>query len=61
METPGLNHIILTISNVERSRAFYGGVLGFEVEDFADGLFFFRPTMQFQMIASMNFGSALIT
>jgi catechol 2,3-dioxygenase-like lactoylglutathione lyase family enzyme len=31
MQTPGLNHVILTISNPERSRAFYGDLLGFQV------------------------------
>jgi len=31
MLTPGLNHIILTVSNTERSRAFYGGLLGFPI------------------------------
>ena len=29
----GLNHLILTISDVARSRAFYGGVLGLELFD----------------------------
>ncbi len=40
MRTAGLNHIILTIGEVERSRAFYSGLLGFEVSDFEDGLHF---------------------
>lgn len=40
MQTPGLNHIILTISDVAKSRAFYGGLLGFELNDFADGFYF---------------------
>ncbi len=31
METSGLNHIILTVSDAERARAFYGDLLGFEV------------------------------
>ena len=31
MLTPGLNHIILTVSNTERSRAFYGELLGFPI------------------------------
>jgi catechol 2,3-dioxygenase-like lactoylglutathione lyase family enzyme len=30
-QAPGLNHVILTISNTERSRAFYGDLLGFEI------------------------------
>lgn len=33
METPGLNHIIMTISDVQQSRAFYADLLGFEVVD----------------------------
>ena len=31
METPGLNHIIMTISDIQQSRAFYADLLGFEV------------------------------
>jgi len=30
METTGLSHVILTVSDAERSRAFYQDVLGFE-------------------------------
>ena len=44
MQTPGLNHIVLTVSNVARSRAFYSDLLGFEVtliEGDADKSFFF--------------------
>lgn len=40
MKTPGLNHVILTISDVNKSRAFYGDLLGFELEDFEGGLYF---------------------
>lgn len=40
METPGLNHIILTISDVARSRSFYQEVLGFAPVDIADGFYF---------------------
>jgi len=45
MQTPGLNHIILTISNTEQSRAFYGELLGFEIiimENDPDKSFFFE-------------------
>jgi len=44
MHTPGLNHIILTVSNTERSRAFYGNLLGFNlmiIEEDPDKSFFF--------------------
>jgi catechol 2,3-dioxygenase-like lactoylglutathione lyase family enzyme len=44
MQTPGLNHIILTISNTERSRALYGDLLGFSItvmEEDPDKSFFF--------------------
>ena len=44
MQTPGLNHIILTVSNTERSHAFYGDLLGFPVtviEEDPDKSFFF--------------------
>jgi glyoxylase I family protein len=43
MDTPGLSHIIMTVSDLDRSRAFYRDLLGFqiqEVPDFAGGTFF---------------------
>ena len=39
METSGLNHIIMTIKDVNISRTFYGDLLGFELEMIADGFF----------------------
>ena len=39
METPGLNHIIMTIKDGKISRSFYGNLLGFEITDIADGFF----------------------
>ena len=39
METPGLNHIIMTIKDVKTSQAFYGELLGFEIKSIADGFF----------------------
>lgn len=45
MKTTGLNHIILTVSDVERSRLFYGDLLGLDVtvmEDDPDRSFFFE-------------------
>ena len=36
METSGLDHIILTVSDVERSKAFYGDLLGFKVATWTD-------------------------
>src|SRR5215510_9740168 len=44
MQTSGLNHVILTVSNIERSRAFYGDLLGFSIrviEGDPDKSFFF--------------------
>lgn len=40
METSGLNHIIVTINDVKISQSFYGGLLGFEIKNIADGFFF---------------------
>jgi glyoxylase I family protein len=44
MDTPGLNHVILTISDTAHSRAFYGDLLGFQLRDVTDnpddGFFF---------------------
>jgi glyoxylase I family protein len=37
METSGLNHIILTVSNAERSRSFYHDLLGFETVVLEEG------------------------
>lgn len=43
MQTPGLHHIILTVSDLKRTRDFYGDLLGFETKVFTDeGEFFFR-------------------
>ena len=43
METSGLDHIDLTVSDLERSRQFYGDLLGFDLtalpQDYADPLF----------------------
>jgi catechol 2,3-dioxygenase-like lactoylglutathione lyase family enzyme len=67
METSGLNHMIMTIKEVDISRAFYGDLLGFELEKIADGFFLgqeelpsfsFLPATPFPMTASMNSGSA---
>lgn len=44
MQTPGLNHVVMTISNTERARAFYGDLLGFDIhviEKDPDKSFFF--------------------
>ena len=34
MQTPGLSHIIVTVSDLDRSRRFYSDVLGFQIKDF---------------------------
>jgi catechol 2,3-dioxygenase-like lactoylglutathione lyase family enzyme len=52
METSGLNHVVLTVSDPARSRAFYGDLLGFAITDMPQvpgGGFFFPagPTMIF--------------
>jgi glyoxylase I family protein len=33
MNTPGINHVILTVSDLAKARAFYGDLLGFDVQD----------------------------
>jgi catechol 2,3-dioxygenase-like lactoylglutathione lyase family enzyme len=43
MNTPGLSHIILTVSDLDRSRAFYRDLLGFQIREVPDefgGTFF---------------------
>lgn len=47
MDTPGLNHILLTVSDVEQSRRFYGDLLGFEMQTFmsrAGNVFYYFVT-----------------
>jgi glyoxylase I family protein len=43
MQTPGLSHVILTVSDLDRSRAFYGDLLGFQMQEikFEGGRMFF--------------------
>jgi catechol 2,3-dioxygenase-like lactoylglutathione lyase family enzyme len=41
MPTPALHQIVLTVSNSERSRAFYADLLGFEVTVMQEGGFYF--------------------
>src|SRR5918911_2079700 len=40
MQTFGINHVVLTISDVARSRQFYSELLGLELTDIADGFAF---------------------
>lgn len=54
MQTPGLNHVILTISDVIKSRAFYGGLLGFDLKDIADGFYFVSGDVAFFPFPSSN-------
>ncbi len=35
MQTPGLGHVALTVSDLDRARKFYGDLLGFEIKDVA--------------------------
>ena len=53
MQATGLDHIILTISDAERARAFYGDLLGFDVKMMPHGGCRFRlRDMEFFLIAS---------
>ena len=54
METSGLDHIILTISDVSRSRAFYGDLLGFQLVDIADGFCFLSGGVAFFLFPSTH-------
>ena len=54
MQTSGLNHIILTISNPARSRAFYGDLLGFELKPISDGFFFISGGVAIFLFPSTN-------
>jgi|SRR6266699_3532815 len=39
MQTSGLNHVVLTITQVDRSRTFYRDLLGFDTTDMSGGGF----------------------
>ncbi len=52
MQTPGLNHVILTISDVKRARAFYGDLLGFELKNYEDGFYFISASVSFWFLPS---------
>ena len=54
MQTPGLNHVILTISDVARSRLFYGDLLGFDLQDIADGFYFISGGVAFFLFPSSH-------
>lgn len=54
METPGLNHIILTISDVAKSRAFYGDLLGFKLVDITDAFYFVSGGVAFFLFPSRH-------
>lgn len=40
MTVPRFSHAIFTVSDLQQSRAFYEGVLGFEIKEYGDLLFF---------------------
>jgi glyoxylase I family protein len=54
MQTPGLNHVILTISDVVKSREFYGDLLGFDLQDIADGFYFVSGSIAFFLFPSSH-------
>ena len=42
MDTPGINHIVLTVTDVKRARTYYRDVLGFDVQgEESENYFFF--------------------
>lgn len=57
MDSPGLNHIILTVGDLEKSRAFYGALLDFELHNVSDddpsmGFWFTSGSIAFFMMPS---------
>ncbi len=44
--------MILTISNVQRARSFYGDLLGFELHNYLDGFYFMTDNMSFWFLPS---------
>ncbi len=44
METSGLDHVVLTVTDMERSKAFYGNLLGFDIQyeaEYLGGSYYF--------------------
>ena len=44
MKTSGLDHVVLTVTDLERARRFYGDLLGFEIReepDYLGGAYYF--------------------
>ena len=54
MQTSGLDHIIMTVSDIARAREFYGGLLGFQVKDIPDGFYFNAGDVAFFFYAPMK-------
>jgi len=54
VKTTGLNHIIITISDITRSSAFYGDLLGFELHEIADGFMFRSGGVAFFFFSSSH-------
>ena len=56
METSGLNHVVLTVADTARSRAFYSDLLGFAVTEMPDipggGFYFVAGEVWFFVFAS---------
>lgn len=45
METPGLDHVVLTVTDKERAKAFYGDLLGFTIQyeaEYLGGSYYFK-------------------
>jgi catechol 2,3-dioxygenase-like lactoylglutathione lyase family enzyme len=52
MQTPGLNHVILTVSDIPRAKSFYGDLLGFEPKDYENGFYFLLGELSFWFFPS---------
>src|SRR5574342_764280 len=54
MQTPGLHHVILTVSDIARAKTFYGDLLGFELKDYENGFYFFSGDISFWFYPSVK-------
>lgn len=52
MNTTGINHVILTVSDLQKARQFYGDLLGFEIKEIPP---------EFGQMAYFNIGSSPAT
>ena len=54
MDTSGLDHVVLSVSDLERARAFYGDLLGFEIHEEPEYLGGVRHDLLYFMVGGVE-------